>query len=84
MRDNGHVGRLRAIYDALVYRRAAGANEEIQVIGSKFDSRLSEILDLTDADYILVNRDDVVTTCSIAMSNIGLVKNNGVTSEAVR
>ena len=75
---------MRAIYDSLVYRRAPGANQEIPVIGSKSDSKLSEILDLTDADYILVDQDDLVTTCSIAMSNIGLVKNNRVTSEAVR
>ena len=78
------MGRLREIYDALMYRRAPIADEDLLAVGQGSDSRLHEILDLTDADYILVNADDLVISCSETVSNIGLVKNNRITSEAIR
>ena len=78
------MGRLREIYDALMYRRAPIADEDLLAVGQGSDSRLHEILDLTDADYILVNADDLVISCSETVSNIGLVKSNRITSEAIR
>ena len=78
------MGRIREFYDALMYRRAPIADEDLLAVGPSSDSRLNEILDLTDADYILVNADDYVISCSETVSNIGLVKNNRITSEAIR
>mgnify|MGYP003339745546 FL=1 len=78
------MGRIREFYDALMYRRAPIADEDLLAVGPSSDSRLHEILDLTDADYILVNTDDYVISCSETVSNIGLVKNNRITSEAIR
>ena len=78
------MGRLREIYDALMYRRPQIAEADLFAVGQGSDSRLHEILDLTDADYILVNAEDLVISCSETVSNIGLVKNNRITSEAIR
>lgn len=78
------MGRLREIYDALMYRRPQIAEADLLAVGQGSDSRLHEILDLTDADYILVNAEDLVISCSETVSNIGLVKNNRITSEAIR
>ena len=78
------MGRLREIYDALMYRRPQIAEADLFAVGQGSDSRLPEILDLTDADYILVSAEDLVISCSETVSNIGLVKNNRITSEAIR
>ena len=78
------MGRLREIYDALMYRRPQIAEADLFAVGQGSDSRLHEILDLTDADYILVSAEDLVISCSETVSNIGLVKNNRITSEAIR
>ena len=82
--DNRAMGRFKDFYDALVYRRSPLATAEKMAPESAFDSRLDDLLDLTDADYILVGADDLVVTCSDTLLNIGLVKNNRVTVESVR
>ena len=79
--DNWSMGRLRELYDSLVYRRAPQSEESSTF---QVDRKLIDLLELTDADYILVDNDDQVLTCSEAVTNIGLVKNNRITSESLR
>ena len=83
-RDNGPMGMWKDFYDALVLRRSPSESASNQASESKFDSRLNDLLDLTDADYILVSPEDLVITCSDTLLNIGLVKNNRITAESVR
>ena len=82
--DNRAMGRFKDFYDSLVYRRSPLATVDRAVPESVFDSRLNDLLDLTDADYILVGADDQVITCSDTLLNIGLVKSNRITAESVR
>ena len=90
--DNWAVGRLRELYDSLMYRRAPQSNELSEELGmqatnneaAKIDSRIIDLLELSDADYILVSGDGQVLACSEAVIKIGLVKNNLITSENIR
>ena len=75
------MGRLRQLYDSLMYRRAPQIEESSAL---QVDQRLVDLLELTDADYILVDGEDLVLTCSEAVTNIGLVKNDRITSENLR
>ncbi len=86
------MGRLRELYDSLMYRRAPQSNELSEELGmqatnneaAKIDSRIIDLLELSDADYILVSGDGQVLACSEAVIKIGLVKNNLITSENIR
>lgn len=51
---------------------------------NQVDQQVKELLEITDADYIVVNGDEVVLICSEIVSNIGLVKNQRITSETLR
>lgn len=88
--DNWLMGRWQDFYDALMHRSgnlAVNEPEHLanQVTESKqLDKRIIDLLEITDADYIVVNREDEVLTCSEIVANIGLVKNNRITSEALR
>jgi two-component system sensor histidine kinase SenX3 len=75
--NNEPMGRLKDFYDALMYRQTAPAPE-------KLDNHIIDLLEISDADYILVNGNDEVLVCSEIVSNIGLVKNQRITSEALR
>lgn len=76
------MGKLRDFYDALVYRRDPLAPESNEFIG--ISSKLIDLLELTDADYLIVDADDVVVTSSETVANIGLVRDSRVTSESIR
>ena len=78
------MGRIKDFYDALVHRRSPLATVEKLTPESRVDSRINDLLDLTDADYILVGSDDLVITCSETLLNIGLIKSNRITAESVR
>jgi two-component system sensor histidine kinase SenX3 len=82
--DNWHMGRMRQLYDSLVYRRASNVAAEFIPAGARIDQKLIDLLELTDADYIIVDADDNVVTSSEAMINIGLIKSNRITSENIR
>ena len=60
--DNWAMGRLRRFYDSLVYRRAPLAPEEFTPAGYRVDQKLVDLLELTDADYIIVDSEDSVVT----------------------
>ena len=51
---------------------------------NQVDQQVKELLEITDADYIVVNGDEAVLICSEIVSNIGLVKNQRITSETLR
>ena len=78
------MSRWRDFYDSLVHRRSTFASPETSEKSEVFDDRLIELLEITDADYIVVNSDGEVITCSEVVKNIGLVKNGSITSEALR
>lgn len=82
--DNWHMGRMRQLYDSLVYRRASNVAAELIPAGARIDQKLIDLLELTDADYIIVDSDDNVITSSEAMINIGLIKGARITSENIR
>jgi two-component system sensor histidine kinase SenX3 len=82
--DNWHMGRMRQLYDSLVYRRASNVAAEFIPAGARIDQKLIDLLELTDADYIIVDADDNVITSSEAMTNIGLIKGNRITTENIR
>ena len=50
----------------------------------KLDGALADTLELTDTDYIVVNGDDEVITASEPVRNIGLIRDNRITSEVIR
>ena len=86
--DNWAMGRLRELYDSLMYRRAP-QSEDLGMharnkVDTKIDSKVIDLLELSDADYILVSGDGQVLACSEAVTKIGLVKNNLITSENIR
>ena len=78
------MGRMRDFYDALMYRGAPLSNNELVSTGNKVESKLIDLLELSDADYILVDADDSVLTSSETVINIGLVQGGRVTSENIR
>lgn len=78
------MGRMRDFYDALVYRSEPNLVDLNKSAGSKVDSKLIDLLELTDADYIIVDSDDSVMTSNETASNIGLVQGGRVTSESIR
>ncbi len=78
------MGRLKDFYDALMYRSAPNSEQVNENKSAAIDNKIVELLEITDADYIVLNGDDEVVTCSEIVSNIGLVKNQRVTSEALR
>ena len=82
--DNWPMGRIRNFYDALVYRGAPLKQDHFASEIQELDHKLIDVLELTDADYIVVNANDEVWTCSETVKNIGLVKNNRITSEGIR
>lgn len=93
------MGRIKDFYDALVHREAKSAkpisslnssvdlnvnnSSQNSIIGS-FDKRIIDLLEITDGDYIVVNKEDQVLACSEIVTNIGLVKSERLTSEALR
>jgi two-component system sensor histidine kinase SenX3 len=84
--DNWPMGWLRDFYDLLVYRRASLAPEPYlaQQSDFKIDGHILDLLELTDADYMLVGGDDEVLANSETIGNIGLLKGGRITSEAIR
>lgn len=82
--DNWGMGRLRDFYDSLVYRRGSLALEEFTPANFKVDQKLVDLLELTDADYIIVDSEDSVITSSETVANIGLIKGSRITSENIR
>ncbi|MBU3643690.1 MAG: GHKL domain-containing protein [Candidatus Nanopelagicaceae bacterium] len=85
--DNWPMGWLRDFYDFLVYRRAPLAPEQFVTPTLKpsiVDRKIIDLLELTDADYILVDAEDNVLTSSESVTNIGLVKGERITSEIIR
>lgn len=76
------MGKLRDFYDSLVYRRDPMAPESTDLNG--INSKLVDLLELTDADYLIVDAEDLVVTSSETVANIGLVKDGRVTSESIR
>ena len=78
------MGRMRDFYDALVYRSEPNLVDLNKSAGAKVDSKLIDLLELTDADYIIVDSDDSVMTSNETASNIGLVQGGRVTSESIR
>ena len=82
--DNWGMGRLRDFYDLLVYRRGSLALEELTPANFKVDQKLVDLLELTDADYIIVDSEDSVLTSSETVVNIGLIKGSRITSENIR
>lgn len=78
------MGRMRDFYDALVYRSEPNLVDLNKSAGSKVDSKLIDLLELTDADYIIVDSDDSVMTSNETASNIGLVQGGRITSESIR
>ncbi len=78
------MGRLRDFYDSLVYRRGSLALEELTPANFKVDQKLVDLLELTDADYIIVDSEDSVITSSETVANIGLIKGSRITSENIR
>ena len=78
------MGRLRDFYDLLVYRRGSLALEELSPVSFKVDQKLVDLLELTDADYIIVDSEDSVITSSETVTNIGLIKGSRITSENIR
>ena len=82
--DNWGMGRLRDFYDSLVYRRGSLALEELTPANFKVDQKLVDLLELTDADYIIVDSEDSVITSSETVANIGLIKGSRITSENIR
>ncbi|MEY3920208.1 MAG: hypothetical protein RLZ15_1002, partial [Actinomycetota bacterium] len=67
-----------------MYRHASQSQGEINTSGRNVDQKLNDLLELTDADYLIVDSEDSVVTCSETVINIGLVNGNRVTSEAIR
>jgi len=62
LNDNWPMGWLRDFYDFLVYRRAPLAPEQFVTPNLKpsiVDGKIIDLLELTDADYILVDADDM-------------------------
>ena len=84
LNDNWAMGSIRDFYDSLMYRHASQAQGEINLSGRNVDQKLNDLLELTDADYLIVDSDDSVITCCETVVNIGLVNGNRVTSEAIR
>lgn len=82
--DNWGMGRLRDFYDLLVYRRGSLALEELTPANFKVDQKLVDLLELADADYIIVDSEDSVITNSETVANIGLIKGSRITSENIR
>lgn len=82
--DNNPMGRLKVFYDSFVNRQSAPAPEKNFSNQSKLDNRIIDLLEISDADYILVNGNDEVVVCSEIVSNIGLVRNQQITSETLR
>lgn len=76
------MGRLKDFYDALVLR-SAPVNSPVAT-KKRIDQQIIELLEIVDADYIVVDNGDEVLTCSEIVSNIGLVKSQRITSEALR
>ena len=85
--DNWAMGRIKDFYDSLVYRRAPlmyDENSSFTNLDVDISPELVGALELTDADYILVDSQDLVLTCNESVRNIGLVKADRVTSETIR
>ena len=80
--DNKPMGRIKDFYDALVHRAVP-----VQSPSSpkrQLDRQIIELLEIADADYIVVDGEDEVLICSELVSNIGLVKSQRITSDALR
>ena len=84
LNDNWAMGSIRDFYDSLMYRHASQSQGEVNTSGRNVDQKLNDLLELTDADYLIVDSEDSVVTCSETVINIGLVNGNRVTSEAIR
>lgn len=82
--DNWAMGRVRDFYDLLMYRRAPLEPEEITSSNYRVDQKLVDLLELTDADYLIVDGDDSVIRSSDTVVNIGLVEGARITSENIR
>lgn len=82
--DNCAMGWLRDFYDSLVYRRASLAPDEFQPAIFRPEQILVDVLELTDADYIIVDAENQVVTSNETVINTGLVKGTRVNSENIR
>lgn len=82
--DNWAMGRVRDFYDLLMYRRAPLEPELNISSNTRVDQKLVDLLELTDADYLIVDSDDAVIRSSDTVINIGLVEGNRITSENIR
>lgn len=82
--DNWAMGRVRDFYDLLMYRRAPLEPELNTSTNTRVDQKLVDLLELTDADYLIVDSDDSVIRSSDTVINIGLVEGNRITSENIR
>ena len=82
--DNWAMGRVRDFYDLLMYRRAPLEPELNISSNTRVDQKLVDLLELTDADYLIVDSDDSVIRSSDTVINIGLVEGNRITSENIR
>ena len=78
------MGRVRDFYDLLMYRRAPLEPELNTSTNTRVDQKLVDLLELTDADYLIVDSDDSVIRSSDTVINIGLVEGNRITSENIR
>lgn len=83
------MGRLKDFYDALVHREATLAKPiSTSNLNSnpreKLNKQIIDLLEITDGDYIVVNDQELVLACSDIVLNIGLVKSDRITSEALR
>ena len=72
------MGRWKDFYDSIVNRHSDAATL-VEV-----DQSLIDLLELTDADYLIVDMNDEVKHSSETVTNIGLIKSNRITSEAIR
>jgi two-component system sensor histidine kinase SenX3 len=82
--DNWAMGRMRDFYDLLMYRRSSLEPEEITSSNQRVDQKLLDLLELTDADYLIVDGNDSVIQSSDTVVNIGLVEGARITSENIR
>ena len=79
------MGMWRNFYDLLVFRRASLDTVEFNsTTAYGLEPKLIDLLELSSNDYIIVNNNEEVTAASKGVLNIGLIKNNRITSETIR
>jgi len=84
--DNWRMGRFKDFYDALVFRRSsldAEPVQSVQHLSPKLEAKLVDLLNLTDANYVVVDAHDEVISACDALSPSALIKNNRITSDVI-